>query len=74
VLTGVEKLEEIKVDAIPKKFVKTSVVAGDRVLTEDEKALILESVNNALATPLQVTESQYKDAPAGYVRVEQHDG
>jgi hypothetical protein len=74
VLTGVEKLEEIKVDAIPKRFVKTSVVAGDRVLTEDEKALILESVNNALANPLQVTESQYKDTPAGYVRVEQHDG
>ena len=74
VLTGVEKLEEIKVDAIPKKFVKTSVVAGDRVLTEDEKALVLESVNNALANPLQVTESQYKDVPAGYVRVEQHDG
>ena len=74
VLTGVEKLEEIKLDAIPKKFVKTSDVPGDRVLTEADKALILESVNNALANPLQITESQYKEAPAGYVRVEQHDG
>ena len=74
VLTGVEKLEEIKLDAIPKKFVKTSDVPGDRVLTEHDKALILESVNNALANPLQITESQYKEAPAGYVRVEQHDG
>ena len=74
VLTGIEKLEEIKVDAIPAKFVKTSVVSGERVLTEDEKALILESVNNALANPLEITQSQYKDAPAGYVPVEQHDG
>jgi hypothetical protein len=74
VLTGVEKLEEIKLDAIPKKFVKTSDVPGDRVLTEDDKALILESVNNALANPLQITESQYKQAPEGYVPVLNHDG
>lgn len=74
VLTGVEKLEEIKLDAIPKVFVKTSDVPGDRVLTEDDKALILESVNNALANPLQITESQYKEAPEGYVPVLNHDG
>lgn len=74
VLTGVDKLDQIKLDAIPKNFVKTSVVAGDRVLTDADKALIMESVNNALANPLQITESQYKEAPAGYVRVEQHDG
>ena len=74
VLTGVEKLDEIKVDAIPQAFVKTSIVNGDRVLTEDDKALILESVNNALANPFQITQSQYTEAPAGYVRVEQQDG
>lgn len=74
VLTGVDKLEEIKLDAIPRAFVATSVVTGDRVLTEDDKALILESVNNALANPLQITESQYKEAPEGYVPVMNQDG
>ena len=74
VLTGKDKLEEIKVDAIPKKFVKTSVVSGDRVLSDADKALILEAVNNALANPLQITESQYKEAPEGYVQVQTHDG
>lgn len=73
-LTGVEKLEEIKVDAIPKAFVKTSYVSGDRVLTDADKALILESVNNALAHPLEITESQYKEAPEGYIHIESHDG
>ena len=74
VLTGVDKLEEIKVDAIPARFVATSIVTGDRVLTEDDKALILESVNNALANPLQITESQYKEEPEGYVPVMNKDG
>lgn len=32
-------------------------------LTEEEKALILESVNNALADPLNMTPSQYTAAP-----------
>ena len=73
-LTGVTKLEEIKLDAIPKAFVKTSYVPGDRELTEADKALILESVNNALAHPLEITESQYKEAPEGYIHIESHDG
>ena len=73
-LTGVEKLEEIKVDAIPASFVRTSYVNGDRVLTDADKALILESVNNALAHPLEITESQYKEAPEGYIHIESHDG
>ena len=74
VLTGVDKLEEIKLDAIPKKFVKTSDVPGERVLQDYDKALILESVNNALANPYQITESQYKQEPAGYVHITNHDG
>ena len=31
----------------------------DLVLTDMEKAVILESVNNALKNPLQMTQSQY---------------
>ena len=63
-LTGVKELTEIKLDAIPVNFFKSIKDAQDRVLTEDEKALILESVNNALKTPLQMTQSQYTEAPA----------
>ena len=73
-LAGIDKLEEIKVDAIPKAFVKTSYVSGDRVLTDADKALILESVNNALAHPLEITESQYKEPPEGYIYIASHDG
>lgn len=64
VLTGVEELKEIKLDAIPKNFFKSIQASEDRVLTEAEKALILESVNNALKNPLQMTQSQYTEAPA----------
>ena len=63
-LMGVEKLEEIKLDAIPAAFFKSTIGIEDRVLTDAEKAIILESVNNALANPLQVTQSQYTEAPA----------
>ena len=63
VLTGVEQLEEIKLDTIPRKFFKSTLGAQDRVLTDMEKAIILESVNNALKNPLQVTQSQYTKAP-----------
>lgn len=63
-LTGVEKLEQIKLDKIPKQFFKSTLALEDRVLTEAEKQLILESVNNALANPLQMTQSQYTEAPA----------
>lgn len=74
-LTGVDKLEEIKLDAIPRAFIATSIIAtSERVLTEDDKALIIESVNNALANPLQITESQYKEEPEGYVPVMNKDG
>lgn len=63
-LTGVEKLEQIKVDMIPKSFLKTNTSPTGWELTEDEKALILESVNNALKEPLQMTQSQFTTAPA----------
>ena len=64
-LMGIEKLEKIKLAAIPKQFLKsTADKTQDRVLTEMEKAIILESVNNALANPLQITQSRYTEAPA----------
>ena len=73
-LTGIEKLEEIKMDVIPKAFVRTSEVSGDRPLSESDKELMLECINNALANPTQITESQYKQAPEGYVPIGNHDG
>ena len=63
-LAGIDHLEEVKLDAIPMAFLKsTSDKTQDRVLTDAEKAIILESVNNALQTPLAVTQSQYTTAP-----------
>ena len=68
VLTGVEQLEEIKLDAIPKTLLNATLdKSKDRVLTVNEKALILESVNNALKNPLHITQSQYTEAPADYI-------
>lgn len=63
-LTGVEQLEEIKLDTVPKAFFKSNQLPVDWVLTDGEKALILECVNNALKDPLQMTQSQYTEAPA----------
>lgn len=62
-LTGIDKLETIKLDKIPKNFFKSLKLTEDYVLTDADKALIIESVNNALANPLQVTQSQYTTAP-----------
>lgn len=63
-LAGIEHLDEIKLDAIPKAFLKsTADKSQDRVLTDMEKAIILESVNNALAHPLEITQSQYTQSP-----------
>lgn len=64
-LAGVDQLEEIKVDTVPRTFFKsTPAGAPDWVLTDAEKALVLECVNNALKNPLQVTQSQYTEKPA----------
>lgn len=64
-LMGIEQLEDLKLKAIPKQFLKsTADKTQDRVITEAEKAIILESVNNALKNPLQITQSQYTQKPA----------
>ena len=62
-LTGVEKLDEIMLNTVPAAMLKSTKTGQDWVLTDVEKALILESVNNALANPLQMTQSQYTIAP-----------
>lgn len=62
-LAGIEKLETIKLDSVPKNFFKSTQSPADWVLTDQEKALIVESVNNALTNPLQMTQSQYTTAP-----------
>ena len=64
ILMGIDQLEEIKLDAIPKVFLKsTEDKTQDRVLTEEEKAIMLESINNALADPMHMTQSQYTEKP-----------
>ena len=63
-LAGIEQLEQIKLTAIPRVFLKsTADKTFDRPLTDMERAIILESVNNALRAPLEVTQSQYTQAP-----------
>lgn len=63
-LTGVDHLDEIKLDAIPRNFFRSLQQLDDYRFSETEKALILECVNNALANPLQMTQSQFTEAPA----------
>lgn len=63
-LFGIDQLDAIEVDEIPTQFFhKTNPQRVDPVLTDAEKAIILESVNNALKNPLQMTQSQYTEAP-----------
>ena len=62
-LMGIEKLDAIKLDAIPKAFFKSTKGNEDRPLTDMEKAIALEAINNALKTPFAVTQSQYTTAP-----------
>jgi hypothetical protein len=63
-LAGIDHLDEIKLDAIPVAFFKSTKGTEDRVLTDMERAIILESVNNALKNPLEITQSQYTEKPA----------
>ena len=63
-LANVEQLEDIKLTTVPRNFIKTYAGAGDMTLTEAEKAILIESVNNALKQPLQQTQSQYTETPA----------
>lgn len=60
---GIEELSEIKLDKIPVAFFKSTQDVQDRMITDEEKALILESVNNALNNPFEITQSQYTTAP-----------
>lgn len=62
-LAGIDRLEEIKMDAIPINFFRSTSDTVDHPLTQTEKDIILESVNNALAKPLEMTQSQYTVAP-----------
>ena len=62
-LLGIEKVEEIKMDTIPVSFFKSTQGVEDRVLTEAEKAIILEAINNTLKNPYEMTPSQYTTAP-----------
>ena len=64
-LYGIEELTQVKVDAIPKNFLKSTVdKSKDLVLTDAEKAVVLEAVNNTLKNPLQITQSKLTEAPA----------
>lgn len=62
-LFGIDQLDEIKLDAIPKQFFHaTRPVRTEPELTQLEKDVLLESVNNALKTPFAMTQSQYTSA------------
>jgi len=66
-LLGIDKIDEVKMDTIPQKYFRSLTGLQDYTFTQAEKDLIVESVNNALANPLQMTQSQYTEAPADYV-------
>ena len=60
-LTG-QELTEINIDAVTAST-NNGIGGADTIttaLTDTQKAIIMESVNNALADPFQVTESEYK--------------
>lgn len=62
-LMGIEEVTEIKMDTIPVAFFKSTQASQDRVLTDAEKNIILEAVNNTLKNPYEMTQSQYTTAP-----------
>ncbi len=62
-LAGIDKLEEIKLDVVPRHLLVGDALL-DLELTQAQKDIILEAVNNALANPLKMTQSQYTQAPA----------
>lgn len=58
-LYGIEELTEIKVNAIPRSFLKsTPDKSTDLVLTDAEKAVVVEAVNNTIQNPLTITQSK----------------
>lgn len=58
VLAGVKELKEMKMTTIPAAL-RRGNQTEDRQLTELERAVLLEALNNALKTPLALTKSQY---------------
>lgn len=60
-LAGVSQLDELKLETVPFYFLLNKDSGKDLVLTDTEKKLVLESVNNALKEPLKMTPSQYTD-------------
>ena len=58
-----EELTELKFTTIPKNFFRSTTSPVDYNLTEMEQKIVIESVNNALKNPLQITQSQYTEAP-----------
>lgn len=62
-IMGVDQISEVKMDTVPVHFLKNKD-NGDLVLTQSQKDILIESVNNALAKPVEMTQSQYTEAPA----------
>jgi len=62
-VTGKDHLDEIKVDVVPQQFFRRPNGLQKWELTDHEKELILESVNNALKAPLQMTQSKFTEKP-----------
>lgn len=66
-LLGIDHLDDIKLTGIPKAYFQSNSGMQDVEFTQLDKDIILESVNNALKNPYQITQSQYTEAPEGYV-------
>ena len=66
-LMGIDHLDEMKQTVIPVKWFRSNTGLQDIQLTEMEINVALEAINNALKNPLEVTQSQYTEAPEGYV-------
>ena len=62
-LAGVSQLESLKLETVAFYFLLTKDSGKNMVLTDLEKNIILESVNNALKEPLKMTPSQHTQAP-----------
>ena len=64
VLTG-KQIDKINLDAVPAdlRYFKADKNAGDLVLTDALKAIILESVQNAVEKRFAVTQSQHTEKP-----------
>lgn len=57
-------LDAIALNAVPEGLTKSYETPGDMVLTDGEKLVVAEAVNNAVANPFAVTQSQYTTEPA----------